>query len=872
MDINKVLIEYDNMFGIHSLDEIEDYLTGKLDEAYAGEDYFSSVTLLNELMGFCRDTGQNSKGIGYCRQVVELMDRLNLKGTTEYATTLLNVANAYRAFGLLDESAELYCSVDEIYKERLPQGDFNYASLYNNWSLLYQEMGEFFNAKMMLERALEIVDRYPKAVMEQATTRTNLAVTLLKISGICKVSGGNDRERPNIIDNASDDVHYDADEYYEMAMQYLTQALEIYEKDGGRDFHYSAALSAMGDALYMHGEYAEASEYYRKSMDELEKHVGRTEAYERVAANYDNAVRRAEESLRHSMEAKQQVIEPGCRDEESDYHAAAVGSQSEQPKVGAAGPDKFTNNAERCRTFYERYGAPMIHEKFPEYERRIAVGLVGEGSDCFGFDDDISADHDYGIGFCMWLLDTDYEKTGELLQSEYQKLVLEYGTEFYARNGGGKNMNTQADRFIDSRRGVFRIKDFYRNILGIDFDITESAISENGWLGIADDKLATAINGAVFRDDEGTFTSVRNMLKGYYPEKVWRLKLAEELHIFSQSGQYNYARMMARKDYVTANICVAQAVRSAMSIVYILNRSYAPYYKWMRRGMDGLRILSGIAPILDEISVTENQMQAWEGASYNPYEVNRRDRISASFEAVAVLILSELNRQKIINGNDTFLDVYCEETAMVDVNEGSRSELIDRIVMQEWQQFDKVKNEGGRADCQDDWNTFSLMRKSQYMAWTDELLKSYLKDLQDAGGRGWNLIMEKYARMMESTAPERFAELKDKLPVRSGERIAIQEEIIKIQVAWMEEFAEKYPKMAGNARSIHTSEDSAYNTSYETYLRGELGTYSEETFMLYGRFIVALNRQGENLAYNIMHNTAMLYGYKSVEDAEDRLE
>ena len=87
----------------------------------------------------------------------------------------------------------------------------------------------------------------------------------------------------------------------------------------------------------------------------------------------------------------------------------------------------------------------------------------------------------------------------------------------------------------------------------------------------------------------------------------------------------------------------------------------------------------------------------------------------------------------------------------------------------------------------------------------------------------------------------------------------------------MEGFAEKYPKMAGNARSIHTSDDTPYNTSYETYLRGELGTYSEETLILYGRFIVSVQQAGKNLAYEIMNQTALMYGYESVEDAEEKL-
>ena len=271
-----------------------------------------------------------------------------------------------------------------------------------------------------------------------------------------------------------------------------------------------------------------------------------------------------------------------------------------------------------------------------------------------------------------------------------------------------------------------------------------------------------------------------------------------------------------------------------------------------------------------------------------------------TFEQIAVLILEELRLQGLTSGNDTFMDIHSQaimgnyvsmdynDSDDVDNNMGdsdaegsdnemdsdikmNNQELVDKVVELEWKQFDRVKNEGGRADCQDDWNTFSIMRKSQYMAWDESLLTSYYNDIVEAENRGWNMIMEKYARMMASTAPDEYAKLKDKLPERSEERNNIAEAIIKIQVSWMEEFAKEYPKMAGNARSIHTSEDSAYNTSYETYLRGELGTYSEQTIGLYSAFIVSLYKAGKNLAYMIMDNTAKLYGYKDVQDAEKRL-
>ncbi|MBQ9278097.1 MAG: DUF4125 family protein [Lachnospiraceae bacterium] len=868
MDINKVLMQYDNMFDVDSMEDIEDFLAHKIDEAYKEEDYYSAITLLNEMIGLCRDTSQGEKADKYSNQVLELMASQEINGTVEYATTLLNIANAYRAFGKLEKSLKLYEDVENIYNDKLETGAFNYASLYNNWSLLYQELGDFVSAANMLGKALKIVDQYPKAVMEQATTRTNIAVTLLRLS----------REEK---DEAS------SDKVYNTAMKYLEQALLIYENDGGRDFHYSAALSAMGDVLYYKNKFTEAAEYYGRALEETERHVGKTDAYYRIQDNYEKAIQSNElANYDHIMndfdDAEKMIREDG----KSSYK-------------NLNNKREFKNNMERCMTFYYEHGAAMIKEKFPEYESRIAVGLVGDGSDCMEYDDDISKDHDYGVGFCLWLTDEIYGEIGEKLQQEYDKLVENYSSEFFRRE--------ENDKKLSERRGVFTIGRFYDTVLDSSgfYDklcglagYGQYSLSEQMWLRLSEERISLATNGRVFRDDLGEFSRVRTALKEYYPNKVIMLKLAQYIHDFSQAGQYNYVRMMARHDYTTANICKAKAIDNAMHIIYILNAKFAPYYKWLRRGLDDVNILAKAVKLLDEISELPVQKEAWEHSSYSPYMINVADKTATAFEDIAGMILDELNKRRIVRKKDTFLDSYASEIASLayvnedkdksdvyenkirprvsDVKEGRVSkvaeELIEEIVLREWNQFDKVDNEGGRADCQDDWNTFSIMRRSQYMTWNEDLLTSYRNDLAEADSNGWNLITEKYARMMESTSPEEFEELKEKLPYRSPERIAIQEEIIKIQIEWMEEFAAKYPKMAGNSRSIHTYEDSHYNTSYETYLRGEISTYSDDTLVLYGRFIAKLNQDGKNLAFMIMSNTAKLYGYASVDEAEEKLD
>ena len=55
---------------------------------------------------------------------------------------------------------------------------------------------------------------------------------------------------------------------------------------------------------------------------------------------------------------------------------------------------------EEARKFYEEAGAEMISRNFGDFENRIAVGLVGHGSECFGFDDEVSRDHDFGV---LWI-------------------------------------------------------------------------------------------------------------------------------------------------------------------------------------------------------------------------------------------------------------------------------------------------------------------------------------------------------------------------------------------------------------------------------------------------------------------------------------
>ncbi|MES5088974.1 DUF4125 family protein [Gardnerella vaginalis] len=195
--------------------------------------------------------------------------------------------------------------------------------------------------------------------------------------------------------------------------------------------------------------------------------------------------------------------------------------------------------------------------------------------------------------------------------------------------------------------------------------------------------------------------------------------------------------------------------------------------------------------------------------------------------------------------------------------------LAEEITKLEWQQFQLTENEGGRANCQGDWQTFHIMRMSQFLTWPLDLQKSYKQDLERANSDGSNLITEKYARMMESTAPEIFERtIKPYIKPILEPRKSAQEQIILTQVKWADDFRNHYPHLGLAMRVLKTSEDTAENTSFETYLRGELSTYSDDTFAKYQRFVNNLRAENLNLTQMIITNTVRMYNYDSLESAE----
>ncbi len=280
---------------------------------------------------------------------------------------------------------------------------------------------------------------------------------------------------------------------------------------------------------------------------------------------------------------------------------------------------------ELSRRYYKEVCRPAVENSFKEYIDKMAFGLVGDGSECYGFDDEISQDHDFGPRVMIWLASEDYSVFGGKLNEFVKNLPSDFL--------GYKGIN--ASQYGTGRNGVFIINDFYKKFTGIDH--LPSTIHE--WRILPEVNLSLATNGEVFSDPFGEFSRYRNILLAGYPEDVRLKMIAARCMKIAQSGQYNYARSIKRKEYVAAQMALAEFTDSAASMIYLLNKRYKPFYKWMHRGLRDLPVLGKETFNLLETLSTSNRFY---------------DNIS-SIETLCGLIINKLREEELSGSTSDFL-------------------------------------------------------------------------------------------------------------------------------------------------------------------------------------------------------------------------
>jgi len=244
--------------------------------------------------------------------------------------------------------------------------------------------------------------------------------------------------------------------------------------------------------------------------------------------------------------------------------------------------------------FYIEHGKKMIEESFSHLLPYLATGLLGSGSECMGYDDDISRDHDFEPGFCIFLPSESIVPRRDefLLERAYSALPKEYmGFKRSPLSPVGGN-----------RHGVIRISDFFETKTGD----KDGELTMQGWFSISEQFLLEATGGKVFEDKFGLLTEIRQKLS-YLPEDVRLKKLAGNLLIAAQSGQYNYQRCIKRGDTGAAQMCITEFANAVLKVIFLLNRKYIPYYKWVFRALGQLELLSHLSGDIEHLISSGNK-------------------------------------------------------------------------------------------------------------------------------------------------------------------------------------------------------------------------------------------------------------------------
>lgn len=248
---------------------------------------------------------------------------------------------------------------------------------------------------------------------------------------------------------------------------------------------------------------------------------------------------------------------------------------------------------ELAEKFYKEYGEKMIDENFSHIKQYLAIGLAGSGSECLGFDDNISQDHDFEAGFCIFIPDEDLvsERDEFLLERAYSKLPKEFmGFEKSRLNPVGGN-----------RHGVIRISKFFKDKVGNE----KGNITTDGWFFISEQFFLEATNGKIFCDNFGLMTGIREKLS-YLPEDIRLKKLAGNILVMAQSGQYNYKRCIDRQETGAAQLALGEFVNATLKVIFLLNKKYMPYYKWSFRALKDLKTLSELGDQLEYLISSVN--------------------------------------------------------------------------------------------------------------------------------------------------------------------------------------------------------------------------------------------------------------------------
>lgn len=484
--------------------------------------------VLNDYGGVLRNTGNYNKAEAVLLEAKDLVKSYSGYYSTAYITTLLNLGTNYldkktltSAITILNEALEL--------SQKLEINNILYASILNNLSVANLQIKNYLSAYEYQLEAIKILE-------SEESSRVKLAISYSNMAEISRHLG------------RMEEYKY----YIDIAKSLLLSTL------GENHPLYSILLNNVATSLYHSGSIDEGISVLTKVIPLIESTYGNNSKIYHLA---NDNLKLLQEKLSNEDDKLNDIVKKikSC----SFYDEHFMRNQFD--------PD---STFERVRLFLQNEVYPILKAEYPELLSRLCGALTGKGSECLGYDDELSKDHDYELKIQLFVSDKDY--------FEYNQVI--------------------SDRFSSIMTGhVYLIpySDFFRKYTKLSFG--PKTIQE--WRLIPEEFLVNATSGVIYFDNLGEFSKIRNNIRKYYPKDLWLRNLSYYCIKLGQAGQYNYPRLLKRKDAVAAMLAVTESIEMIISIIYVLNKEFKPFYKWQYKRLCELPILGRvIAPKLEQVS------------------------------------------------------------------------------------------------------------------------------------------------------------------------------------------------------------------------------------------------------------------------------
>jgi GrpB-like predicted nucleotidyltransferase (UPF0157 family) len=253
----------------------------------------------------------------------------------------------------------------------------------------------------------------------------------------------------------------------------------------------------------------------------------------------------------------------------------------------------------------------------------VGAALLGYGSEVLGFDDDRSTDHNFGPRLQVFVGERSTKaERGDLTAALDRALPTEFG-------GRPVRFALTTDPLVRHRVQVTTVGRLFRAVSGL--DPTAGSIPATAWLRTSTQSLAELTGGAVFADPDGQLAAARDVLR-WYPPDVWRYVLACQWKRLSQHEAF-VGRAGEVGDDTGSRVISARLARDLMRLGFLLERTWAPYDKWLGSAFGRLALAPAVEPhlarLMSTATWTDRQDAYAEAASALSTRFNELDLIAA---------------------------------------------------------------------------------------------------------------------------------------------------------------------------------------------------------------------------------------------------